>query len=355
MPDAYNLEPAANPAGGVRGPAGLPPIVIQNHMSRPSGFGRIMFRSLLVLSLLANFILMGFYVQHYAEPKVAEQFLEGEKFAADKIAVIKVDMGMITSDTIAPAKKELKAAAKDPDVKAIVLVVDSPGGTIGGSDELYHAIEEFKQTTNRPIVVSMQGMATSGAYYISMPADKIFADRSCITGSIGVIASMMNFEKLLKNWGVDPEVVKSGKMKDSGSPFRAMTDEDRKEWQKLINGMYSQFLAVILKYRATKIGGEEKLRQLADGRVYLATDAKSLGLIDDIGYQEDAVAAAKQLAGLSDKVRIFTYSRPLGGWLGTLLGVSAPASDRLVATEKLLELARPRLLLLPPSFLSTAP
>jgi protease-4 len=192
----------------------------------------------------------------------------------------------------------------------------------------------------------MQGMATSGGYYVATPADRIVADRSCVTGSIGVIASMFNVEKLLKDWGVAPEVVKSGPMKDSGSPFRAMTDVERRRWEDLIQKMFDQFLGVILTHRADKVGGPEKLKQLADGRVYLAAEAKDFGLVDSIGYEQDAIEIAKDLAGLSGKsVRIVTFSRPFSGLLDLLMGSSARAQP--LDPNRLLDRAFPRVYLLP--------
>ncbi|MGL4462930.1 MAG: signal peptide peptidase SppA, partial [Planctomycetia bacterium] len=238
------------------------------------------------------------------------------------------------------------------------LAVESPGGTISGSDELYHAVEKFKKETGRPIVVSMQGLATSGAYYISMPANKIFADRSCVTGSIGVIAQMFVVEDLMQKVGVVSQVVKSGKMKDSGSPFRKMSDEERAEWEKLILGMQEQFLGVILKHRNEQIGGDKKLREIADGRVYIAGEAKELGLVDELGFEEDAIAAAKELAGLTGDVRVVEYTRPLGGLL-EILGVQStgvePGAARLAELSRWMESQGPRGWLLPAGSLPTGP
>jgi protease-4 len=321
-------------------------IVIHNHPPRQWGVGRWFIRMVLILSIMINISLLLQARSYLSATNVVERFRDGDSTAPDKIAVISVN-GMITSETIQSPKRELRHAAEDSAVKAVLLAVDSPGGTIAGSDELYHAIEEFRSRTERkkPIVVSMQGMGTSGAYYISMPADKIFASRTCITGSIGVIASMFEAEDLMKKIGVTSEVIKSGKMKDSGSPFRKMTTEDRAEWQKLINGMFEQFLGVILKNRKSLIS-EEKLRQLADGRVYLAEEALKYKLIDAIGFQEDAVAELKKMAQLPDRVRIVTYVRPLDSLLGLFMGESAPPPTRF-DVSRMWELQTPKLLYMP--------
>lgn len=334
-----DLPPTVGVASGA-----MPQVVIQNLPPSPSWFRRAVGRTVLVLSLLGNLMLYGLYQQYYPQVGENERYHSGDRYAADKIAVIRVD-GMITSDAVSAPKKELETAAKDAATRAVVLSVDTPGGTIAGSDELYHAVVEFKKS-GKPLVVSMQGMATSGGYYVSVAADRIIADRSCVTGSIGVIASMFNVEKLLKDWGVAPEVVKSGPMKDSGSPFRAMTDDERKRWQELIHRMFEQFLEVVLSHRADKVGGPEKLKQLADGRVYLASEAKELGLIDAIGYEQDAIETAKELAGLSGKsVRIVTFSRPFSGLLDLLMGSTATAQP--LDPNRFLDQAFPRVYLLP--------
>lgn len=333
------------PLAGRPGAASTPSVVVQNIYPKTT-FGRRLLWFVLLLSLAGNLILFGMYQTYYPQVTADEQYKHGDRFATDKIAVIKVT-GPISGLTIAAPKREFETAAKDNDVRAIVLaVVDCPGGTISGSDELFRAVEDYKRKTNRPVVVSMQELAASGAYYISTPADLIYADRSCVTGSIGVIASMFNVESLLKEWGVKSEVFKSGSMKDSGSPFRSMNPEERKEWQKMIDQMYEQFLDVVLKHRDAKIGGRDRLKQIADGRVYLATEARQLGLIDEIGYEEDAIEAAKKLAGLTGPVRVVTYSRPIGN-LVELLGLTAQSEQPALDASRLLDFGVPRMYLLP--------
>lgn len=345
MADTYEL--AGESGRALATGNGGPTIIVNNIPPKAPWMGRSFLKFMLLASIAANLALLGMYMKYYPNAAANEEFKEGDRFASDKIAVIRVN-GMILTESVAAPKRELKAAADDANVKAVVLQVNSPGGTIEGSDELFKAVEEFKSKTARPVVVSMQGLATSGAYYISMPADEIYADRSCITGSIGVITQMFNVEKLFSTYGVKAETVKSGAMKDSGSPFRAMNPDERKEWQKMVDAMYGQFLNVILKHRSQKIGGEDKLRKLADGRVYLAEEAKSLGLIDQIGYLDDAIAAARKRASLGEKVRIVTYSRPVA--LTDLIGLSAPNHPNGRSAGEfaaLLNRLTPRVLLLP--------
>lgn len=346
MNDAQDMD-GKTPGSTSQGP----PIVIHNHIPKPPWLGRSLLRGLLFFSILANIVLIASNPDFVPEKSANEKFVAGEKKAKDKIAIIRMDQ-MITAETIKQPKKELEYAAEDRNVRAVVLAVSSPGGTISASDELYHAIEKFKAKTKKPVVVYMTGMATSGAYYIAMPADKIFAERSCITGSIGVILSLLDMSKLAADWGIKPETVKSGKMKDSGSLLKPMTDEERAEWQKMVDVMFALFLDVILKHRGEKVGGEEKLRVLADGRVYVAEEARDLGLIDDIGFQEDAVVSAAKHAGIDeDNVRIITYQRPYDSFLEIFGGTS---SSTPFPFERFLEAQMPQLLLLPKAIVGFA-
>lgn len=330
-------------------PAVPPQIVIQNLPPKQPWMGRFLTRALLALSIFGNIALFGLYQRYYPNVTANERFQSGEKFANSKIAIIKVH-DIITTSTIAAPKRELETAQKDKDVKAVVIDIDSPGGTIAGSDELYHAIEEFRRISGKPVVASMRQLAASGGYYIACPADKIVAERSCITGSIGVIAQLFNAQELLSKVGVQPEIIKSGKMKDSGAFWRPMTPEERADWQETIDAMYQQFLGIILKHRSEQIGGEEKLRKLADGRTFLAEEAKRLGLIDEVGYQDDAVRTAKDLAKIAGDYRVVTYSRPSG--IFSMLDVEAPR--RQLDLGKLAKLASPGLYYLPPGMAALA-
>lgn len=335
-------------------------IIIQNQAPAQPWLGRMFSRIVLFMSIIANISLFGLYQQYYPQVTSNEVFKEGKPFAEDKIALIPVT-GMIMHETIGAPIKELETAAKDDKVKAVVLAVESPGGTITGSDELYHAIVQFREKTKnkKPLVVSMQGMATSGAYYIAMPADVIIADRSCITGSIGVIASLVNAKDLLDKIGVRPEVIKSGKLKDSGSMFRPMTEEERKEWQGLIDAMFLQFYGIVENHRGEKVKGklppDKKLLDLCDGRVFLAKEALAYGLIDEIGYQSDAIKAAQTLANLDgEEVRIVTYRRPLAS-LFSLFETKAPGWQGASAdVARLLDMQVPRFWLLPGTHLGFA-
>ncbi len=204
----------------------------------------------------------------------------------------------------------LKKAEKDSAVKAVVLKIDSPGGTATASDMLYHEISSFKERTGTAVVAAMMNMATSGAYYISLPADSIFAHPTTVTGSTGAIFLRPKVEGLLDKIGVDMEVNKAGRLKDMGSPFRVTTDEEERILQGLIDEIAGRFMGLVEKHRSP---GAEALPGIATARVYLAPEALEAGLIDEIGYLQDAVTKAGSLAGLGDEPSVVVYRRSAWG------------------------------------------
>ncbi len=230
----------------------------------------------------------------------------------DRVAVIKVKGAIIEPDRIV---SRIQQAKEDKSVKALVLRVDSPGGSVGASQEIYRALEDFK-SSGKPLVVSMGNVAASGGYYISAPADLIFANPGTITGSIGVIVQHTELKDLLEKLGIRTTAIKTGKFKDTLSPFRDLTPEEKEYLQKTIEDAYEQFLQAILKYRSKKIG-EQKLREIADGRVFTGKVAKELGLVDELGNLQDAINRAKQVAGVPE-ARIF-YMEDKRGFIRKLM------------------------------------
>ena len=210
----------------------------------------------------------------------------------DRIAVVRVS-GVIVNPL--PFVNKLERVASDKSVKAVVIRVDSPGGSVGASQEMYRAIERRKEK-GKPVVVSMGNVAASGGYYISAPADFIYANPGTITGSIGVIIQHVAYKELMAKIGIKAKSIKTGKFKDTLTPFRELTPEEEKYLQDTINEAYEQFLKAILKYRGKKIS-EEELRKVADGRVITGQRAKELGLVDELGGLKDAVEKAKELSG----------------------------------------------------------
>ena len=237
--------------------------------------------------------------------------------AREKILVVDID-GTISSaletglfarekSVVARVFERLERAAADPQVKAVILRLDTPGGEVTASDIIYHEVLRFKERTGRPVIGLMMSVAASGGYYIASACDVILAHPSTITGSIGVISVFPSVESLMSKVGVKVNVIKSGPAKDSGSPFRDMTEDDKKLFQTIIDEYYEGFLAVVATGRKGKIA-EADLRKIADGRVYTAPQALKLGLIDAIGYFDDAFAKARGLASLkSAKVVSYTY------------------------------------------------
>jgi len=203
---------------------------------------------------------------------------------------------------------QLRRAEKDSDVKAILLRIDSPGGSVVGSDEISQALRD---EIDKPVVVSMGELAASGGYYIAAGADRIMANPATLTGSIGVIATIMNTQGLLDKAGVDVTVIKSGKLKDAGSAFREMTPEEQALWQAIIDEAYAQFVGVVAQGRSIT---REEVRQLADGRVYTGRQALELGLIDELGNLPDAIQLAADLGGIEGEPRIKEYRRRPSVW-----------------------------------------
>jgi protease-4 len=186
---------------------------------------------------------------------------------------------------------------KDQAIKAIILRIDSPGGSVGPSQEIYHQVRKTIRT--KKVIVSMGAVAASGGYYIAAAADKIVANPGTITGSIGVIMEFFRFEELLKKIGVQLEVIKSGEFKDVGSPHRELTDRDRELLLQVITDIKNQFIEGVASGRHMPV---EKVREIADGRIFTGDRAKKLGLVDALGNFQDAVDLAKEMSGIEGEV-----------------------------------------------------
>lgn len=246
-----------------------------------------------------------------------ETTISGE--GSDKVLLIDISGTLTTSkdsgifpEPSLPArlKEELMKAEKDPHIKAIILRINTPGGTVTSSDILYHELQEFKEKRKVPIITSIMDLGTSGGYYVAMASDYIFAHPSTITGSIGVIMLTLNGQGFLEKIGIQPTAIVSGPKKSMGSPFRAMKDDERAIFQDVIDRLYARFLAVVEEGRPNL--SMAKIRELADGRIYTADIAKAEGLIDEIGYLDDAIERAKKTAKLTD-AQVVTYTRSSPG------------------------------------------
>ena len=234
---------------------------------------------------------------------------------ADKVLLVSIS-GIIShgkdglldrdNDLVARIKEELTLAGEDEHIKALVLRINSPGGTVTASDVIHHEIMAFKEKRKIPVVAVIMDLGASGGYYVALTGDRIIAHPTSITGSVGVIMLRVSAEGLLQKIGVDAFAIKSGAKKDIGSPFRPMTEDERAIFQSMINGFFSRFLDVVAKGRSLPA---DQLKAVADGRVLTGPQARQLGLVDQVGYLDDGIALAKKLAGLVD-ARVVMYARP---------------------------------------------
>ncbi len=264
---------------------------------------------LLIGSLLVNVALFAVLAFQVAAGKLREDLVKGEAEIASKIAIVSLE-GLIiegrsllpgfpfSHDMVSSISKQLQRAADDANVKGVILEVDSPGGVVTTSDIIYQKIVAFKKEhPGKKVVVCMKSTATSGAYYVSMAGDFILAHPTTVTGSIGVIMSLTNIEGLYEKLGLKSVVIKSGPRKDMLSATRAMTEEERKSLQEIIDCLHRRFLEVVGKGREGKLDADT-LSDVTDGSIFTAEQAFELGLIDQIGYLDDAFAEAKKLAGI---------------------------------------------------------
>lgn len=207
--------------------------------------------------------------------------------------------------------KRLRRLRKRKDIKAIILRINSPGGSVASVQEIYQEIMAIRKE-KKIVVASMGDVAASGGYYVAAAADKIVANPGTLTGSIGVIMEMGNFQELFKKIGVKLEVIKSGKYKDSGSPHRSLTQEERKIFQGVINDAYDQFVRAIMDGRNMD---KKKVLSFANGRIFTGRQAFERGLVDKLGTKQDAIMFAAKLAGIEGEPRIVEESEPWAHFL----------------------------------------
>lgn len=242
-------------------------------------------------------------------------------WASDKIALIDVDgpifngrqrslTGTAGENPVSLFTEKLQKAANDEHVKAVVVRINSPGGSVTGSEMMYHELASFRTDTKKPVIAAMLDVAASGGYYLACACDEIWAQQSTITGSIGVIMLTPNISDTLQMIGAQVYAFRSGPMKDAGSPFKPMAPADEAYFQDLVDTMYADFLEVVAKSR--KRLSTADIQALADGRVYLGREARDLGLVDRVGSLDDAIAAARDKAGLNGReIVLVQYARPI--------------------------------------------
>ncbi|MCX7847401.1 MAG: signal peptide peptidase SppA [bacterium] len=302
---------------------------------------------LLGISVLANIILV-IIAATGAVVATGEGGLGSHKFVEERLGgkgrnkVVQIEViGVISyagrrslfgfeEDMATQIVRQIEAAEKDPDVIGILLLVDSPGGGVTASDVIYDRLLRFKSSGERPrkVVTLMRDLAASGGYYVSVAADKIVAHRTTITGSIGVLISALNVRGLGEKLGIRDVTIKSGANKDLLNPFREPTAHETNILQATVNDLYDRFVSVVARSRGLE---EAEVRELADGRIYTATQALEAHLIDEIGYEENALALMKQLTGVEEFRRIrYRRSRTLADILTARLQplVDLPVPER---------------------------
>jgi protease IV len=293
------------------------------------GFGSLLTVFLLLAfggSLLLNIVLLVADFSFETERRVREKYFSHSRTAANKVAILTIQ-GVILGSEEGFVKREIDQAIKDKSVKAVVLRVDSPGGTVSGSDYYYHHLAKLAKEREIPIVVSMGSEAASGGYYVSMAvgsnSDSIYAEPTTWTGSIGVIIPHYNLVGLMEHVGVKQDAVTSGPLKGMGAMTKTMTEEERRLFQALVDDGFARFKEVIRQGRPRFQQHPEELDKLATGQIYTADQAKRNGLVDRIGYIEDAVDRAIELAGLdADNVRVVKYQAEFG-LFETVLGMQS--------------------------------
>ncbi len=251
---------------------------------------RVLIGLVAIAGLLVLFFILFLAIGQYTSRSGSGKFAFGDKIGVIEIrGVITQSFGII---------EELQQYNEDERVKAIILRIDSPGGGVGPSQEIYREIQKIRSSKRKKIITSMGSVAASGGYYIASASDLIIANPGTITGSIGVLMEFTNIEELFKKIGIKGVVLKSGEHKDIGSPFREMTPEEKKLIQSVIDNVHQQFIQAVMEGRNLE---RSKVIEVADGRILTGEQAKKLGLVDQLGNLQDAIDTAARMAGIEGK------------------------------------------------------
>jgi len=330
-----------------QGPEGLQPQTGPASSRKGSGW-RIFWGIVTALSVMANIalvlmligIIAVFAVGRSGNMLAEEVIREGP--ASAKIAVITVE-GIIYGELAKDVYQQLEKARQDRHIKGVIIRVDSPGGLISASDQIYKEIRKYRQEEGKPVVAFMQDIATSGGYYTSVACDKIIAEPTALTGSIGVIMGHFVFQELLENkLGILPVIITAGKKKDWPSSFHVPTEEQLQYLRdKLITPAYERFVQVVAEGRQSQLTIDD-VKRLADGGIMGAQEALNEKLIDEIGYLDDAIGLVKSLAGIKE-ARVVEYRKPF-----SLASFLSYRSQNVLKIDKtmLYELSTPQVLYL---------
>lgn len=321
-------------------PAGSTIIIQQASSGGWRGWALLLVLIALGVSLLFNLGLLGAFLEYAGTTDgPTEKLHSGSLTESNKIAIIEVS-GTIMPPFTERILKQIAKAKDDDHVKGVLLVIDSPGGLVADSHQIYHELEKLTGEKKKPLFVQMKRLAASGGYYIAMgggPEAKIYAEETTWTGSIGVIMPRYNVAELADKVGVKSEPLTTGEFKDTLNPFKPMSERDKELWMNILNQSYDKFTSIIAKNREKKLDLEH-VKKLATGQIFTAQDAKDNGLIDEIGYEEDSLAALKTHLGLTS-VRVVKYQQP-PSVIDVLLGSSARTKSSPL--EQLLESSVPR-------------
>jgi protease-4 len=261
---------------------------------------------LLVFGVLLSLFLISIFALSYFSGR------EDSLWADEKIAIIEV-RGVIIDPQ--PTVEKLIKFRKNEKIKAIILRIDSPGGGVGPAQEIYSEVKKAQR--EKKVLVSMGSVAASGGYYIACAADKIMANPGTITGSIGVIVESLNVEDLFRKIGLRSEVIKSGRHKDMGSPFRKMGPEEKRLLQGVLDSVHEQFIQAVAEGRKLSL---EKVRSLADGRIFSGDQARAMGLVDELGTLQDTIAMAAKMSGIKGEPEVIYPEKKRFSLLDFLLG-----------------------------------
>ncbi|RLE71764.1 MAG: signal peptide peptidase SppA [Thermoprotei archaeon] len=305
-------------------------------------------RELIIIA--AVFIILLIALASIAAVFVLPKFFKGNLESINQVALIKIEGPLAFRSSgysilspllgVEDYMEMIDRARRDSTIKAVVLYVNSPGGSVAASEALYFAMERLAR--EKVVVAYVADYGTSGAYMAMLPAHKIVASNSSVTGAIGVYALVINYKGLLDKLGIEVYTFKSGKLKDVGSPFREMTEEDVKIYEEMVADFFEIFKTRVLKHRNIKS------EEVFSGRPYTASKALKIGLIDEIGTYEDAVEEARRLAGLPEKTPIKELKPAKPRLLELLFGLSATGNIRVLPSQEVLAIWPPPTLALEP-------
>lgn len=323
--------------------SGPPPqIIIQQSMF--GTFGKLLV-ALVVILVMVIIGMVGSYRSYFNEPdRPQERYHSLARHATKKIAIIDLSGAIMDGDGF--VKRQIDAVKEDTDVVAIVLRINSPGGTVTGSDFIYHYLRKLVEERKLPIVVSMGSLCASGGYYVAMSVgdrpDSLYAEPMTITGSIGVIMPHYDLSGMLGLWSVKDDSIATGPLKQMGSLTKPMTEEDRKALEAIMADMFAGFKEVVMAGRPQFKADPASLDAVATGQIFTADQALDRGLIDKIGFLEDAINRAAELANVStEEVRAVEYRQPQT-FVSQLLGAETTPPRFAVDATSLIDLTTPR-------------